>query len=390
MVVVSTLRARVFIFVTVILLGLNLRPILAAIGPLLGQIQSVTGLSDTAGGLLTMLPIFAMGWCALYGGQIQARLGEYRGIALGIATIAVACCARWWINSSASLLLTAALAGIGIALIQALVPSFIKRHFNKHSSLLMGLYTTAIMGGAAIAASSVSPLAHRLGWEGALAFWGLMAIIAAVAWKTIPAAYKVKREIVSRSTPRRTSMDWLLMVFFGIGTAAYTLVLAWLPPYYIQLGWSPTQSGFMMGGLTLTEVSSGLLVSAFINYFPDRRWLLLPVLMILLAGMVGLIVAPLTLPYSITVMLGIGIGALFPLSLIVTLDQATDSQKVGALMGFVQGGGYILASLMPLLAGFIRQHTAGLQQAWLIMTGGVVVLIIMATRFAPKKTAVSP
>lgn len=385
MVVASRGRVRVFIFITVILLGLNLRPVLAGIGPLLAQIQSVTGLSDTMAGMLTTLPIFAMGWCALYGSQIQSHLGEYRGIALGIVIIAIACSTRWWLNSSAALLLTAALAGLGIALIQALVPSFIKLHFNKHSSLLMGLYTTAIMGGAAIAASSVSPLAHALGWESALACWGLMAVVAAVAWKTIPGAYKVKREVTLVATTRRTSTDWLLMVFFGIGTGAYTLVLAWLPPYYIQLGWSPAQSGFMMGGLTLTEVSSGLLVSAFINYFPDRRRLLVPVLIILLAGMIGLIVAPLMLTYSITVMLGIGIGALFPLSLIVTLDQAADSHKAGALMGFVQGGGYILASLMPLLAGFIREYTAGLQQAWLIMTVGVVVLIIMATRFAPKK-----
>lgn len=385
MVVASRVRTRVLIFITVILLGLNLRPVLAGIGPLLAQIQSVTGISDTMAGLLTTLPIFAMGWCAFYGSQIQSRLGEYRGIALGIMIIAIACSARWWINSSTALLLTAALAGVGIALIQALVPSFIKLHFNKHSSLLMGLYTTAIMGGAAFAAASVSPISHALGWESALAFWGVIALVAAVAWKAIPCAYKAKSRVMPVTTTRRTSTDWLLMVFFGIGTGAYTLVLAWLPPYYIQLGWSPTQSGFMMGGLTMTEVCSGLLVSAFINYFPDRRWLLVPVLVILLTGMIGLIVAPLLFPYSITVMLGIGIGALFPLSLIVTLDQATDSHKAGSLMGFVQGGGYILASLMPLLAGFIRQHTAGLQQAWVIMCVGVVLLVIMATRFAPKK-----
>ncbi|MBJ7221183.1 MULTISPECIES: MFS transporter [unclassified Brenneria] len=385
MVAASTARVRLFIFITVILLGLNLRPVLAGIGPLLAQIQSATGLSDTMAGLLTTLPVFAMGWCALYGGQLQSRLGEYRGIMLGIVVIAIACGARWWINSGAGLLLTAALAGVGIALIQALVPSFIKRHFNRRSSLLMGLYTTAIMGGAAIAASSVSPLANAFGWKSALACWGLLAVVATLAWMSIPNAYAAKNEGNLPSISHRTSMDWLLMAFFGIGTGAYTLVLAWLPPYYIQLGWNATQSGLMLGGLTLTEVTSGLLVSAFINYFPDRRKLLLPILVILLAGMVGLIIAPLTMTYPIIIMLGIGIGALFPLSLIVALDQVTDSHKTGALMGFVQGGGYILASLMPLLAGFIRQHTAGLQQAWMIMTVGVVVLIIMATRFAPQK-----
>ncbi|MBN3097375.1 MFS transporter [Pectobacterium brasiliense] len=386
MAVTSTARTRAFLFFTIILLGLNLRPVLAGIGPLLNQIQAATGLDDSMAGMLTTLPVFAMGWCALYGGQLQTRLGEYRGITLGIVVIALACSARWWLNSGIALLVSAALAGIGIALIQALVPSFIKLHFGRHSSLLMGFYTTAIMTGAAFAASSVSPLANVWGWQSALACWGIVALVAAVAWRSIPKAYTVKQDAVAVVATRRSGMDWLLMVFFGIGTGAYTLVLAWLPPYYIQLGLDATQSGLMLGGLTLTEVISGLLVSTFINRFPDRRKLLLPILTVMLVGMIGLIVAPLTFTYPIIIMLGVGIGALFPLSLIVALDQVTESHKTGSLMGFVQGGGYILASLMPLLAGFIRQHTAGLEQAWMIMTVGVVVLILMATRFAPVKS----
>ncbi|MBG0750282.1 MULTISPECIES: MFS transporter [Pectobacterium] len=386
MVVTSTARTRAFLFFTIILLGLNLRPVLAGIGPLLNQIQAATGLDDSMAGMLTTLPVFAMGWCALYGGQLQARLGEYRGITLGIVVIALACGARWWLNSGIALLVSAALAGIGIALIQALVPSFIKLHFGRHSSLLMGFYTTAIMTGAAFAASSVSPLANVWGWQSALACWGIVALVATVAWRCVPIAYTAKQGTAAVVATRRSGMDWLLMVFFGIGTGAYTLVLAWLPPYYIQLGLDATQSGLMLGGLTLTEVISGLLVSTFINHFPDRRKLLLPILIVMLVGMIGLIVVPLTFTYPIIIMLGIGIGALFPLSLIVALDQVTESHKTGSLMGFVQGGGYILASLMPLLAGFIRQHTAGLEQAWMIMTVGVAVLILMATRFAPVKS----
>ncbi|MGL9750455.1 MAG: hypothetical protein ACR5LC_02005 [Symbiopectobacterium sp.] len=54
------------------------------------------------------------------------------------------------------------------------------------------------------------------------------------------------------------------------------------------------------------------------------------------------------------ILLGIGIGALFPLSLIVALDHANNLQETERLMGFVQGGGYIIASVMPTLAGVIR------------------------------------
>ncbi|AUQ25210.1 CynX/NimT family MFS transporter [Dickeya zeae] len=379
-------RSLFFVVITVMLLGLNLRPVLAGIGPLLSRIQADTGMGDTQAGLLTTLPVFAMGICALYGGWLQARVGEYRGIGIGIVGIAVASLLRCWLTGTAGLLLTAALAGIGIALIQALMPSFLRRSFSQQSSRLMGLYTTAIMAGAALAAASVSPLADVMDWDGALAIWGGLATLAAMAWMITVSLNPMPNNAphTKAATTLSRSRAWALMIFFGIGTAAYTLVLAWLPPYYTQLGWSSAHSGLLLGGLTLTEVVAGLLVSWLINHVPDRRYLLLPVLLLLLLGMAGLILAPLTLVLPIMVALGLGIGALFPLSLIIALDQVDDPRQAGALMGFVQGGGYLIASLMPLLAGFIRQHTSGLNQAWLIMAAGVVVLILMALRFGPR------
>ncbi|MCI4255800.1 MFS transporter [Dickeya dianthicola] len=379
-------KSLCFVVITVMLLGLNLRPVLAGVGPLLSRIQAATGMGDTQAGLLTTLPVFAMGICALYGGWLQSRLGEYRGIGIGIVGIAVACLLRCWLTGTTGLLLTAALAGIGIALIQALMPSFLRRSFSRQSSRLMGLYTTAIMAGAALAAASVSPLADIMDWDDALAIWGVLATLATLAWlitvSLSPMPDTALRAGSMSASPR--SRAWALMIFFGIGTAAYTLVLAWLPPYYTQLGWSPAHSGLLLGGLTLTEVVAGLLVSLLINRFPDRRYLLLPVLLLLLLGMTGLILAPQTLVLPIMIALGLGIGALFPLSLIIALDQVDDPRQASALMGFVQGGGYLIASLMPLLAGVIRQYTSGLGQAWLIMAAGVVVLILMALRFAPR------
>ncbi|MFC6479186.1 hypothetical protein ACFQDN_25430 [Pseudomonas asuensis] len=50
------------IVVALILVSFNLRPILAAIGPLLDEIQHTTGLGSALAGLLTTLPVFAMGW----------------------------------------------------------------------------------------------------------------------------------------------------------------------------------------------------------------------------------------------------------------------------------------------------------------------------------------
>ncbi|PIG28644.1 CP family cyanate transporter-like MFS transporter [Janthinobacterium sp. 35] len=386
----SSSASSALLVAAIILLGLNLRPILAAIGPLLDSIQASTGISNADAGLLTTVPVFAMGVCALAGAQLQRRLGVARGIGIGIAIIAAACALRWPLHDSGGLIATAALGGLGIALVQALLPAFIKRHFPARAGQLMGFYTTGIMGGAAIAAASASPLAQSWGWNALLALWALPAVAAALLWRRAAATRVDVASGAGASLPVGSGRAWLLMVFFGIGTGAYTLVLAWLPPFYTELGWSAADSGLLLGALTLVEVLAGLVISSIIHRFPDRRILLLSVLLSVLGGLACLIVAPAQLALPAVILLGCGIGALFPLSLIVSMDHVTDPAGAGALLGFVQGGGYIIASSMPFIAGLIRQHSSSLAQAWMVMAGGVVLLLLIAVRFAPGARLASP
>lgn len=98
--------------IALLLLGLNLRPVLALPGPLLNVIQQDTGLTSSAAGLLSMLPVMAMGLCALAGRALLRWPGTFRGILLGSLMIAAACSRRglWW--HPAGLIATALLAGV--------------------------------------------------------------------------------------------------------------------------------------------------------------------------------------------------------------------------------------------------------------------------------------
>ncbi|KVN03428.1 MULTISPECIES: MFS transporter [unclassified Burkholderia] len=371
----------------IILVGLNLRPALASVGPLLDTIQRASGLSDSAASLLTTVPVLLMGAGALAAPWLARRAGVRAGVWLGVALIGLACAARGAASAPAALLASALCAGLGIAAVQALLPGFIKAEFAARAGSVMGFYSTSIMGGAVFASVATPFAAHAIGWTSALAGWALPAVAAALLWPLATRA--TARDARARPAARRThgARAWLLAAFFGLGTGAYTLVLAWLPPYYMSLGWSPEAAGGLLGGVTLAEVVAGLAVSAFIDRLPDRRPALFAAIASLFVGLIALIAAPLGSALPASLLLGLGIGALFPLSLIVTLDHATSAAEAGALTGFVQGIGYLIAGLFPFVAGVIRQNVADLSPAWGFMAAVCVVMAAMAARFAPPRLA---
>ncbi|AWP34892.1 MFS transporter (plasmid) [Pantoea vagans] len=372
--------------VIVFLIGLNLRPMLAIIGPLFPVLQQQAGLSATSFSLLTTLPVAMMGLAALSGPWLIVRIGPVMGIASGLLLLTAACLWRGVNLTSAHLMLTALAGGAGIGVIQALMPALIRQRFTTAAATLMALFSTGIMAGAALTAASAEPLFTLLGLQPTLALSGGLALVTLLIWlssvrRSSPVSVAVDEAIL----PVRRTL--LLMLFFGIGTGAYTLVLAWLPPFYIQLGWSARHSGYLLAALTLTEVVAGFIVSATLHRFSDRRPLLLGVLTLLLAGLLSLVFYPNTMPVLSVLLLGTGIGALFPLSLIVTLDHARNAREAGILLSRVQGGGYLIAALMPLVAGWVRDSGASLTQAWVIMSAGVVVLMLIARRFRPQNSS---
>ncbi|RQU16109.1 MFS transporter [Burkholderia cenocepacia] len=371
----------------IVLVGLNLRPALAAIGPLLDMIQRATGIGDGAASLLTTIPALLMGLGALSARRLQRMTGIAGGVWLGVALIGLACASRVGAQHAWLLLASACCAGVGIAMVQALLPGFVKAHFATRIGGAMGVYSTSIMGGAVLA-SVVAPFAAaRWGWLAALAGWALPAALAALAWPLASRggdALAAGPASVSNARPLRSPRAWRLALFFGIATGAYTLVLAWLPPYYMRLGWSPTAAGSLLGGVTLAEVVAGLTISATIDRLPDRRPALHAAIASLFVGLLVMLAAPDALALPAALLLGAGIGALFPLSLIVTVDHAATPADAASLTGFVQGVGYLVAGVFPFAAGLVREHLADLTPAWIAMTCLCAVLFVLAAGFAPK------
>ena len=59
-----------------VLIGLNMRPLLTSVGPLLPQLRQASGMSFSVAALLTALPVVTMGGLALAGSWLHQHVSE--------------------------------------------------------------------------------------------------------------------------------------------------------------------------------------------------------------------------------------------------------------------------------------------------------------------------
>lgn len=379
-----------WLMISVVLVALNLRPSMAAVGPLLSSIRGDVPLNFSSAALLTMLPVMAMGVAMFLGMGVARRFGEHRSIVVSLLVIGVATLSRLFLDSAPALIGSAIAAGVGIAMIQALMPALIKSRFSDNVSLFMGLYVTAIMGGAALAAAFAPFVQVQTGsWRIGLAVWAVLAVLALVFWyaqrSVLPALPHAGAG--AQASFFGNGRAWLLAVFFGLGTASYTCVLAWLAPYYVEQGWSEQDAGLLLGFLTAMEVISGLVTPAVANRRQDKRGVVAVLLVLIILGFCGLILSPQHLSLVWPCLLGLGIGGLFPMSLILSLDHLDNPRRAGGLTAFVQGIGYLIAGLSPLIAGMIRDQLGSFEWAWWSLAAVVGVMLLIVMRFNPTHYA---
>ena len=103
-----------------------------------------------------------------------------------------------------------------------------------------------------------------------------------------------------------------------------------------------------------------------------------------LAALVGIRLLP-GGGWAWAVLLGTGIGPLFPLTMTLPLDAADDPRTVAALAGMMLGIGYTLSASSPLLLGAIRDLTGGFDAVLWTLVGAAAVLVAVDASFSPAR-----
>ncbi|MBV0933114.1 CynX/NimT family MFS transporter [Marinobacterium weihaiense] len=377
--------AGIWPMLIIIALALNLRPIVTSHGPLLESIRQSTGLGLQSASLLTVLPMLCMGVFALLLPRIGRWLSEGGWVLFGLLAIAVACGWRFWLEDGASLVVTALVAGIGVAVVQSLAPGVVKRWYTHKVPLGMGLYSAALMGGGGLAAV-VSPLVARASghWQAGLGIWLLPAVLALLCWRLRPRDGVSTAAAPPQLNCLRNRRAWLLAAYFGLANGGYASMVAWLPLYAQSLGWSAADSGELIGLMTLLQVCAALCVPLLCRGRVDRRpWLLLAVGLQLI-GFSGLLFWPEPGLVVWVALIGYGLGSCFALTLTLTLDHLEGPAMAGVLAAFVQGVGFVITALVPYLAGLLHDLAGSFAASWGLILVTLVAMLMVTGRFAPQ------
>src|SRR5699024_4786208 len=201
-----------------ILVGLNLRPALSSLAPLLPRIASEGQFSVLTLSMLTTLPVLCLGLFAPFAPWLARRLGLERSLALALIILSAGLALRG-IVSLPTLYSGTLLIGAGIGVLGTLLPALVKRELADSADLMTGVYTMALCLGGALGAGLSIPLADLLGsWSLSLMSWASFALTALLAWWWImpqPAADQQQQETTGyarallrqRSEERRVGKD---------------------------------------------------------------------------------------------------------------------------------------------------------------------------------------
>ncbi|MFJ4349015.1 CynX/NimT family MFS transporter [Pseudomonas sp. NPDC089401] len=370
----------------VLLLAANLRPILTSIGPLLEPMRASTGLGYQQAALLTALPVLCMGLVPLLQPWLRRWISEHGGMLGGLAAIALACLWRLQLDSAWALIASAVLAGLGVAVVQGMMPGLVNRWFPNRLAGTMGLYSAALMSGGGLAAVLGPHISEHFGhWQAGLGLWALPAVLALFAWAALrPRDSVPKLAGAAGGHWFGTRRAWLLALYFGLINGGYTSMVAWLPAYHLEHGGSAQGGGDLVGLMTIFQVCGALGLPLLLRRFTDRRPGLWLALSIQLAGFLGLLLAPGVAMGLWVAMIGFGLGACFSLSLTLTLEHLKSPAEAGSLAAFVQGIGFIVTGIIPYITGWLRDVSGDFQASWTLLTVTVLAMLLVTACFAPR------
>jgi CP family cyanate transporter-like MFS transporter len=374
----------------IVLSAVNLRPAITSLGALLEEVRDGLGMSGGVAGLLTSVPPLCFAVFGVAAPRLARRFGPSAVVCAGMAAIAAGLLIRPYAGSTAGFLAASALALMGIAVSNVLMPVIVKRWFPDRVGSMTGLYSMALALGTSLAAAVTVPLTEALGgsWQSGLAVWAAVAAAAVLPWLPLvrdrgtaaqPAAgtagqapgksasagqapgaqeepARGEQPPALRITRSRTA--WALAVFFGLQATAAYITMGWMAQIFRDAGVPAGTAGLLLAVTMVMGVPLAFVIPRLATRLPNQGPIVLALGLCGLAGYAGLYFAPAGGAWAWALLLGVS-NCAFPLALTMVGMRARTGAGVAQLSAFAQSTGYLISIPGPLLVGVLYQGSGG-------------------------------
>ncbi len=368
----------------VCLVAANMRPAITDLGPLLDQIGADTGMSVSALGVLAAVPLVAWALFSPLAHDLSRRFGQPRVLLCSLVVLLAGTLVRSLPGPVVSLWIGTAIIGIGIAIINVLMPAVVKREFSGHVAAVTATYTALLAGLGAVSSGVVVPISHidfggqPAGWRFALLVTGAALLPFAIAgwWWAHRGAGRAHSRAASpkgRTGIWADPVAWLVAVYMGLQASMFYMFVTWLAPLSMSTGRSEVVAGVDVMVYQLFSLAGSLLLPLILRGGLER-WApaLIPSLAII--GVVGLMLAPGAILLWAS-LIGLTGGATLAMSLTLMAQRARDHDASAALSGMSQSVGYVIAAFGPVAFGALHSVTGG----WIASLALVLAVLTLLT-----------
>ncbi|WP_249336608.1 CynX/NimT family MFS transporter [Sporosarcina sp. Marseille-Q4063] len=390
-------QRSILILFTIFAISINLRPAITSIGPMLETIREQLSLTNVHVSLLTAIPVICMGVFATLAPIFNRQFGLKHTMYIMLILIGAMTALRGFVSGFPILIGTAFIIGICIAVIGPLLSAMIKQHFPDRAASVIGVYSFG-MGAGSAASAGLTGLFYEVtgSYFFALSIWALLVIIGLASWffmikenlevrQTVSVAVQVKEK---GKSPWKTRKAWLFLLFFGLQSSLFFSIITWLAPIASNAGMTLLQAGTLLSVMTTVQIFLNILLPLLMEKFPARKFW---INVMLVSGLLATILFwtgfhPLM--WVGAVIMGIPLGGLFPVALLLPLDETDTADETNSWTAMMQTGGFIMAGIVPLLIAFVFDWTSNHTYTFIILTTMYLVMFALTYMIGDKKESI--
>jgi len=357
--------------------ALSLRQAVAAISPIIDLIRVDIPLTSVGIGVIGALPPILFALSGFFAPTVARRLGLEAALVAAIALMIAGHLLRAAAGNYPVLVIGSVVTLVGMGIGNVLLPPAVKKYFPDRIGIVTASYATMLSLSTAVPALVSAPLADVGGWRLSLGIWSVTATVAIVPWIILLA--RDRRSVADAATaavdgnapevevapPAVVGRMWrspvavAITVAFAVSALNAYASFAWLPEILTdQTGMSNVDAGIMLSIFGFAGLPASIIAPILVARLKNVGWLIFAGVAFFVVGYLGLIVAPGTATLLWVVLIGFG-PILFPVCLVLINSRTRTHSGSVALSGFVQGIGYTLGALGPLVVGVLHDISGG-------------------------------